>query len=173
MRRWSCDSSHGIELLSQRDVFMIRPIPQWISSKCDVSTLIIPQRSLLVSSRGQFSQGSLFARVESSEHGFAGKAVTEDIVRLVPQPDSFAIAYAFLSSALGYRLLRSVAYGTSIPGMRLDLMRDLPFPELDRELSRQVEGHIEEAAIRRTTADKAEAEAVRILEDEVLPVWLN
>lgn len=79
----------------------------------------------------------------------------------------------FLSSILGYRLLRSVADGTSIPGMRLDLIQELPFPEIGQRSAYHIQQHIDEAARCRIAAENAEREAIRNLEDEVLPAWLN
>jgi hypothetical protein len=48
----------------------------------------------------------------------------------------------------------------------------LPFPDISDELHSQVDPHVEAAMEALVTAAKSEKEAVRIIEEEVLPQWL-
>lgn len=80
------------------------------------------------------------------------------------------IASALLSTSPGLSLLRSTAYGTSIPGMRVDLLELLPVP--DEALLRAATRHVEAATEARRSAAAAEREAVRLVEEEVLAPWL-
>jgi hypothetical protein len=172
--RIPCRLPHGVELFSQRDVFMRRPVPKRIvRPPVDDRLLLSPPEALLVASRGQYTEGNLFARVEHSGHIPSTSAITEDILRLLPQREHVSLAYAYLSSELGYALLRSTAFGTSIPGMRQDLVQQLPYPDLKPELARAVKGHIDTAIQARKRADVAEREAMRLVEEEVLPAWLT
>ena len=83
-----------------------------------------------------------------------------------------ATAFAFLSTRVGQRLLKSTAVGTSIPSMRLDLLALLPYPELSKDERAAVTRHVGMAEQARIAATEAEMEAVRIVEEEVLPQWL-
>jgi hypothetical protein len=56
--------------------------------------------------------------------------------------------------------------------MRPELLRDLPFPEADSKTFSKVHGHLDTAMTAKNTANEAENEAVRIIEQEVLPSWL-
>jgi hypothetical protein len=57
--------------------------------------------------------------------------------------------------------------------MRLDLLRELPIPELLPLQRRAIERHVSDALVARTAGEAAETEAIRIIEEEVLPAWLD
>jgi hypothetical protein len=99
--------------------------------------------------------------------------LTEDLLRLVPRPEVSPLAYAFLSTLVGLRLVRSTAVGTKILNLRFDLLRALPFPSLSPPLQRRVNEHVSSARVARSSAEDAEAEAIRIIEEEVMPPWLD
>ena len=82
------------------------------------------------------------------------------------------VTYAFLASRVGQVLVRSAAVGTSIPILRLDLLKALPFPPMSSDACRRVSGIVREAVGARIAADCAEAEAIRMVEEEVLAPWL-
>jgi hypothetical protein len=56
--------------------------------------------------------------------------------------------------------------------MREDMLRDLPVPELSSGMEREVSEAVADAYRARDLAERAEAEAIRIIEEEVLPQWL-
>jgi hypothetical protein len=56
--------------------------------------------------------------------------------------------------------------------MREDLLRSLPVPEWPADLETRVATAVRSAFRARSLADEAETEAIRIVEDEVLPQWL-
>src|SRR5262249_13728121 len=95
LTRVPCEPPHGVELLSQRDVFAIRPIPRRIRRPAD-SLLEVDASMLLLASRGQMNEGALFGRVERAVHMPAGAIVTEDITRLRPRSSFSEGLYAFL-----------------------------------------------------------------------------
>jgi hypothetical protein len=57
--------------------------------------------------------------------------------------------------------------------MRPDQHRALPFPDVDEATAARVKQHLLEAMRARDAADRAEAEAIRLVETEVIPEWLN
>lgn len=119
------------------------------------------------------NEGALFGAVERAAHMPKGAIVTEDITRLEPSNGMSEMLYAFLSTKIGKRLLQTTAYGTSIPGMRIDLLSDLPVPMLSFQNMQDVTTHIAKATQARVNSANAESEAIRILEEEVLPAWLR
>jgi len=56
--------------------------------------------------------------------------------------------------------------------MRLDFLRMLPAPLLDNAQRGIIAAHHARAINALDSADEAEAEAIRIVEEEVLPPWL-
>lgn len=168
--RIPCEKPFGVDLLSQRDVFAIRPAPRRIQAPCP--SLEVGADYLLVASRGQMNEGALFGRVERGAHLPKGAAISEDILRMVPREGLGPALFSFLGSSLGLELLRTSAYGTSIPGMREDLLLDLPMPPPEGAWVEEASQHAEAASQARVRSSSAETEAIRIIEQEVLPQWL-
>ena len=169
--RTRCSPPFGVDFLSQRDIFMIRPVPQRILA-IGGTDLFAREGMILVAGDGQLSEGSLFGKATIVTANIAGAAVTEHAVRITFLDDYRKLAFAFLSTDIGLRLLRSTAFGTSIPKLSTSLARNLPFPEVTDEVKSSVDTCVIAAMEASVTAANAEKEAVRIIEEEVLPQWL-
>ena len=76
------------------------------------------------------------------------------------EPAHYHVAYAFLSTIIGLRLLQSTAVGTKIMTMRSDLMRELPFPDVGEARASKIRQLLTNAINARDRADTAESEAV-------------
>lgn len=164
---------HGFDFLSQRDLHMIRPAPARIAKpKVQDRLLFVPEKAILIASLGQFSEGALFGRAEIATSETAKAALTQHILRMYVHDELALQIYAFLSTQLGLRFLRSTAIGNSVPMMRLDLVKNLPIPTLNKDTGEAVNKHMEQALKSRVLALQSEQEAVRIIEEEVLPEWL-
>jgi hypothetical protein len=171
--RIPCAAPYGVEFMSQRDAFLIRPIPRRIAHPgFDNRLLFAPEGTTMVGGHGTLGEGEIFGRAMFIHGRFARTAFTQDLLRVLPEADHRSVVYAFLTTHVGMRLLRSTAVGTKILSMRLDLLRRLPYPQLDPLEKRRVEDHIAASVQARDSADQAESEAIRIVEQEVLPSWL-
>jgi hypothetical protein len=171
--RVECQPPHGIDFFSQRDVFLMRPALRRIARPpISDRMLFVPRDTVLAGSHGQLTDGGLFGKVELASFGAHGGGVTQDLLRLLFLPSERAAAFAFLSTLVGQRLLKSTAVGTSIPSMRLDLLEELPYPELSTKQRAAVAEQLGAAEHARINAGAAESEALRIVEQEVLPPWL-
>jgi hypothetical protein len=172
--RIACERPHGIDFMSQRDVFLMRPIPRRIVRPAIPDRLLfVPTDAILAANKGQLSEGSLFGKVELASYAAHKCGVTEDILRLLPRDGHRTQVFTFLSTAVGQSLFKSTAVGTSIPSVRLDLLLDLPYPNLSDERRNRVEVFLSEAETARIAGTDAELEAIRIVEEEVLPSWLG
>lgn len=171
--RIGCASSHGIPFLSQRDAFLIRPIVRHIVHPSFTEDLLyVPIGSLLVGGHGTLGEGEIFGQAVYVSDDLAKVAFTQDLLRIQIQSAYTRLAYAYFSTLVGFRLLRSTAVGTKMLSMRPDLLGALPFPSVDVGLLSAIDRHLEHAVTARLVSNSAEAEAVRIVEQEVLPSWL-
>jgi hypothetical protein len=171
--RTPCKKPYGIDFLDQRDVFAIRAVSRRIvAPRISDRLLYVPKHALIVASHGQLSEGSLFGHVETAAFGLHRCGITQDILRVIPKPEYHDFLLAFLSSRLGFLLLKSTAIGTSIPMMHPGLLAALPHPPLDPTVMAAVSKHVQASIKARAASEAAESEAVRIVEQEVLPAWL-
>jgi hypothetical protein len=112
--RVSCLPPHGVDFFSQRDVFLIRPVPRRIMKPSfDERLLFVKQGGLLVGSHGQLNEGSIFGQVAMVTQEQAHAAFTQDILRIYIGEEYRQLAFAFLSTQVGMRLLRSTAFRAS------------------------------------------------------------
>lgn len=171
--RISCKPPYGINFLSQRDVFLIRPIPRRIVHPgVNDRFLFSPVGSLVMAGRGTFGEGEIFARPILVTPDLAQYGLTEDLLRILVEPGIGSLLYSFFATTVGFRFLRSSAVGTKIMNLRMRLLLDLPLPELTANQTNQARRQVARAIEARCNADSAEAEAIRIVEEEVLPSWL-
>lgn len=161
--RVQCDPPYGMEFLSQRDVFLTRPLPRRITRPTTDDRLVfVDENTLLVASHGQLEEGNLFGRVELAANSAYRYGISSEVLRIVPRDGMLALCYAFFSTQVGLRLLQSTATGTSVPSMRLDLVRSLPLPDLSKTELDGVQVRVNAAVEARRAADTAEREAVRL-----------
>ncbi|NJR48198.1 MAG: hypothetical protein HC780_00275 [Leptolyngbyaceae cyanobacterium CSU_1_3] len=152
---------------------MIRPIPQRILLPGSAATdLSCQSGTLLFGGQGTLGEGEIFGRVVIVDSEMAKAAVTEHLLRVQVTEEFSKLAFAFLSTIVGLRLVRSCAVGTKLLSLRPDLMRALPFPDISQDVHSQVNLHVQAVMEARVTAANAEKEAVRMIEEEVLPEWL-
>jgi hypothetical protein len=171
--RVGCAAPHGVQLLSQRDVFMIRPVGQRVARSGIADRLIhVPEDSLLVAANGQMNEGSLFGKIELASIFSRETGITGHIMRILPRSGQREAIYGFLSTSVGQLLMKSTAVGTSVPSMRTDLLASLPFPDPGLLPLAELREFVRRAEVARIDAQEAESEAIRIIEEEVLPQWL-
>lgn len=171
--RVDCQPPHGVEFMSQRDAMLIRPAPRRIVHPgFDDRQLFARDGTILVGSHGTLGEGEIFGRAVLVHGRFAKAAFTQDLLRVVPKHGEEHALYAYLTTTVGFRLLRTTAVGTKILSMREDMLRALPVPEWPGDLKKKVSALIRSAFQARDEAEQAETEAIRIIEEEVLPQWL-
>jgi len=171
--RTSCVPPHGVDLMSQRDALLIRPVPRRIVvPPIPTEMLFARAGTILVGAQGTLGEGEIFGRALFVTDRLANVAFTQHLLRIVPQQGFEEQLYAFLTTTVGFRLLRSTAVGTKLLSMRPDLLRALPIPDLGGSVGARVQSLIRAAFQARDDANEAETKAIRIIEQEVLPQWL-
>jgi len=160
-------------MMSQRDLFMIRPAPRRIMHPPVGSSELFPDKNvLLAAGRGTLGETELFGRIVLPSQRQRQYAVTGDVLRIKPREGHVGSLYAYLSTLLGLRLMRATAVGTKVLAMRADLLRDLPFPDISKSDASIIEKHLHRANLARDNAEECEQNAIAIIEREVMPQWL-
>jgi hypothetical protein len=171
--RIDCAAPFGVELMSQRDALLIRPVPRRIvMPDVDPDRLFVRPGTIMVGAQGTLGEGEIFGRALFVTEKLAETAFTQHLLRVVPAGAFAEALYAYLTTTVGFRLLRSTAVGTKLLSMRPDLLAALPVPDLAGPVGRAAGESVKMAFAERDSADWAEAEAIRIIEQEVLPQWL-
>lgn len=171
--RVGCQPPHGIPLLSQRDAFMVRPVPRRIAQPpVPEERLFAQPGTIMIGSQGNIGEGDIFGRAVLVEDQHANSAFTQHLLRVVPRSGCGFDLFAFLTTDVGFRLIRSTAVGTAQRSVRIDLLRQLPIPALSEVDRCLIRGFLQEGLKEKFEADRAEADAIRIIEQEVLPQWL-
>lgn len=129
--------------------------------------------SIIVAAAGQSGESTLFGKIELGDH-YAGKLVSEHTLHLCVDSERIDHRYLFavLRSPWATAALKSCATGTSVPSLEPALLVDLRIPRLAPTIELQIAAHVATAYQARREADAAESEAIRIIEEEVLPAWL-
>jgi hypothetical protein len=97
--RTACLRPYGIDFLSQRDIFMIRPVPRRIAlPNLPDSDLFVSEGTLLIGSNGQLSEESLFGQVTWCDSELASCAFTQHILRMGVDEKVAPTAFAYLST---------------------------------------------------------------------------
>jgi hypothetical protein len=171
--RIECLPPHGIEFMSQRDVMLIRPAPRHIALPgFDDRLLFADEGTILVGAQGTLGEGEIFGRAMLVHGRYLRAAFTQHLLRVVPKPSKAHALYAYLTTTVGLRLLRATAVGTKLLSMREDLLRLLPVPDWPAGIEQQVASLVSSAFHYRDLAERAEGEAIGIVEQEVIPEWL-
>lgn len=172
-QRTECAPHHGAPLITQRDALSIRPLPTWIAIPG------MPRRSLfsepgtiVMAGRGTLGENELFARPAAITPYLSRFALTQDLVRVVPKHEWRGPAFAYLSTMVGRRLLRTAAVGTKILQLRKDLQLKLPVPNLTSAEVATINDHYDAAVLAFDRALLAEDRLQHIIEKKVLPKWL-
>lgn len=171
--RIPCEPPHGIELMSQRDMFLVRPLPRRVVRPTgDARRLEVEPGCILFGAVGQISEGSLFGRSYIAAEDTDGVGFSQNIMRADLLPKHRSTSFAFLSTTVGYRLLQSTGVGSGYLAANPNLIATLPIPDFGESDRMLIEDEVSRGVRARSAASTAESEAFRIIEQEVLPQWL-
>lgn len=172
-QRTECTPHHGVPLITQRDALSIRPLPSWIAlPDMPRRSLFSEPGTIVMAGRGTLGENELFARPAAITPYLSRFVLTQDLVRVVPKHEWRGPAFAYLSTMVGRRLLRTAAVGTKILQLRKDLQLQLPVPDLTVAEVATINNHYDSAVLAFDRALLAEDRLQHIIEKEVLPKWL-
>ena len=162
----------GVPFLDSADLFELNPD---ITKKIRDSDFGDPYRArtmagwLLLSRSGQVYglNGSMViasARIE-------GKVISDHIIRICPNKESCRAGYiltALTHPTLGMPRVKALPYGSSIPEIEIEDIKNIPIPRLPQSIEQAIAGDAEAAAHHRDEADHLENELAEIAEEQVV-----
>ena len=161
----------GSAYLDSEPIFKINPdITKFLTSATNVNIDAYTVHSgwLLMARSGQIYGINGLAIIANEWH--EGKVITEHIIRIIPDPGEIRPGYlqtVLSHPTLGQPLVVSQAFGTSVPELAPEDIRQLPIPRLKGSIEGEIADAAERANELRRQADIKENEAVSSLEREL------
>jgi hypothetical protein len=141
--RLDCAPEHGVELMSQTDMFASEPAGRVIRA----DSMARPERhkvklwQILIAGAGTLGETELYGRSVIADARLVDKYVGPHAMVLTfhdPGSDENLYAYAFLCTEVGVSVVRSASYGTKILGLRKDALAELRIPDPDPKIKKSV-----------------------------------
>ncbi|MHA0035513.1 methylation-associated defense system restriction endonuclease subunit S MAD5 [Deinococcus sp. PESE-13] len=159
-RTWVTDPEFGIPFLRSSDILAadLSRLPL-ISKKAigGQKKFLLEEGWTLVTRSGTIGRMA-YARPE-----MAGMACSEDVLRVIPNPDVIppGYLYAYLSSRFGKTLVTSGTYGAIIQHIEPEHIADLQVPRFGKEFEERVHGLVSEGAERVSAFQRGIREATK------------
>ncbi|SPT60108.1 methylation-associated defense system restriction endonuclease subunit S MAD5 [Actinomadura madurae] len=160
-RRWTTSPEFGVPFLSSADIFQadLSTLAMITRDSCEKNGRLALEPGWTLITRSGMTAGRVtYARLE-----MAGYACSEDVLRVVPDPNKIPAGYlyTFLASSLGVAMIKGTVYGTSVKHIEPAHLTDLPIPRLDEKTEHQIDGLFHEAMMRRSRFQAGVTEATR------------
>jgi type I restriction enzyme S subunit len=169
-KRIETDPEYGYRLVGQREAFQIKPEGRWISRKSVQGLgLVVPKGTVLIPSHGTLGEFELYCRAVFVTNKTAEYAFSGDFYRCIPIEGKIrgGYLYAFLSTRVAFRLLRSMSTGGKQQYQHPSLLARMPIPRLDQQLEDKIADMIDEAAEHFDLALTLEDEARLLVEQAI------
>jgi type I restriction enzyme, S subunit len=160
----------GVPFISTKNLFQIRPSDLKFLSSSEmenISELLIKRGWILIARSG--SLGGTFGKVAFVWKNFEKYAATEDIVRIVPNPDEIDVGYlyAYLSCEYGYASIIRHRHGALIDHLAPEHLFDISIPIIDSNKQKEIGDLVRQAYDNRSEAIALEDKAQKILEQSL------
>jgi hypothetical protein len=148
-KRVESDPEFGYRLIGQREAFQMRPEGRWISRRSvEGLGLVVPPKTVLIPSHGTLGEFELYCRAAYVTERTSSYAFSGDFYRCIPLVGKIrgGYLYAFLSTKVGFRLLRSMSTGGKQQYQHPKMLARLPIPRLGTKIENEIADMIDEAA---------------------------
>lgn len=156
-RNWVDDPRFGVRYMGSSAITLAD-----LSSLPLISNKQVARNPKLLIKEGWslITRSGTIGRMAYVRREMAGLACSEDVLRVVPDPERIApgYLYAFLSSRYGVPLVVSGTYGAIIQHIEPEHIADLPVPRFDAQTEAAVAEKVDAAA-------RARSEAVELLQE--------
>lgn len=157
----------GVDLVDSSQIFELNPdyirriSPAGISDRYDGFVL---SGWLMMSRSGQIY--GLLGSVAMATPQQEGKVISDDVIRIAPsgEIDPGYLYVAISHSILGRPRIKALAYGSSIPHIEVEDLKDFGIPRLDESVERQIATLAKEAFTSWSEADETEHQLADLAE---------
>ncbi|PLK44982.1 methylation-associated defense system restriction endonuclease subunit S MAD5 [Emticicia sp. TH156] len=170
-KRIESNSINSVELLSQGDIFDLKPNGRRISTK-NINNLekeIVKKGTILIPAQGTLGENEIFGRAKLVWGYLEEKLVAGHALRFVTNETKIGCGYLYcvLSSGLWFRILRNTVYGTNLLGFIIELIKDYPIPRFSTNEEYLIDSKVKTAYQNLTNALQKETKAIQQIENEI------
>jgi type I restriction enzyme S subunit len=131
-KRIDADPEHGIEAITQKQLFRLFPEGRWVSRSymLDLSPKYqVPDGTILIAKQGTLGESELYCRAEFiTGEDATDRAYTDHCMRVVADGIDSGYLYAFLRSHNAFRLLRGMSEGSKQQDLHFKVVPSMPVP---------------------------------------------
>ncbi|WP_411845624.1 restriction endonuclease subunit S [Roseibacillus persicicus] len=157
---------YGIPFLSSSVVFTTDPREDYLISKQSkkIDSFIIGETDLLIPRSG--SIGGIIGRAVFPLPNIVGYAATEHLVHIrCKTKDDLYYLWTALASEPGYHAILSTAFGSAIPSLDCELIKNIKIPKLEMGRQRTIVSKVRKCALMAEEAIHKERKATQLLEE--------
>jgi len=135
-KRIYTDKKNGVPFYLPSQISELNPKPnKYISTTCnfDINLLKLKKDTILLSRSGTIGKSTIVSRT------LEGKVFSDDVIRMEPTNlEEIGYVYAFLISKIGQILINTNNYGAVISHIEPEHLQQIPIPNPDSEIKRQI-----------------------------------
>ena len=160
---------NGVDIVSQSDIHRRNPKNfKQVRVKSERENSRVCRASLIMPSAGTLGENEIFTKPLLVRNNFEGKLLSEVIGTFdCKSEEDAAYLFIFLSSKIGFRLLRNMTCGTNLMYPQWAFMKDIPIPICDKQSYNEIANLVLQAFDYRSIANDKENEAISMIEDEI------
>ncbi|SDD85734.1 Type I restriction modification DNA specificity domain-containing protein [Dyadobacter soli] len=170
-KRIESHSLNSVELLSQGDIFDLKPKGRSIATRSikNLHQEIVSKGTILIPAQGTLGENEIFGRAKFVWGYLEKKVIAGHAMRFIPDERRIQPGYLFavLSSSLWFRMLRNTVYGTNLLGFIVPLINDLPIPRIGNVKESEIDQLVKDAYEMLTIANEYEYRAIEFVENEI------
>ncbi len=172
-KRIFADPEHGIEVITQKPLFNLKPEGKWVSREYLLNhsdKYIVPDETILIAKQGTLGEKELYCRCEFITGKRAlNRAYSDHCMRIVVKEKSIHPGYlfAFLRSNAGFRLLRSLSEGSKQQALHWRTVPKIAIPRLESKEETEIGEMVRLSYKLRNNAVELEDQARTLVEEAI------
>lgn len=160
---------NGEDIISQSDIHKLHPTTfKRVRVKKESDNCRAKRGMLIMPSAGTLGESEVFTKPLLVRSNYEGKLLSEVIGTFECRNEyEAAYLYIFLSSQIGFRLLRNMCCGTNLMYPLWNFMKDIPIPICENSSFEKISRLTLEAFDCRGKANSLEDEALQLIDNEI------
>ncbi|WP_242157331.1 hypothetical protein [Aestuariivivens sediminis] len=166
-KRVEVSSGHGVELINQKQIFNNIIKGKYVSKLYPKKSDYAVTNEILISGVGSMGEGDAYCRAVLVENFLRSKLLVGEFIRMKAKDIPTGYLYAWLSSPLAYRLIRSYSCGATLCRPIPYFLERLPIPILDKVLMDNINDRIINIHNQKSRSVDLEQQAIDLIEKEI------